>query len=127
MKFLQEVTEWRNETPNHIYLVVDSKDKMHGYVKSGSDTLELFKAPLPFDVRRRKFREVSNTYGYVEPALVASADRWEVRSESGNVYTIEKHDDRLSCSCPGFKFRGKCRHVEVQPVAKPVMRAVRIA
>lgn len=114
MKFLQELTVWSDNTPNHIYLVVDSRDKMLGYIRSDSKKLEMFKTPKPFDVRRRKFREVSNTFGYVEPKLAKSANSWEVRSASGNVYTLERNDGRVSCSCSGFKFRGKCRHAEAE-------------
>jgi hypothetical protein len=112
MKFLQELTQWSDSTPNHTYLVVDSKEKMLGYVRRGSTTLELFKQPLPFDVRRRKFKEVANTYGYVEPELVNTANSWQIKSSSGNTYTIERNGDRLSCSCTGFRFKSKCRHVE---------------
>jgi hypothetical protein len=32
MKFLKETTEWPDSTPNHTYLVDDSKTYMHGYV-----------------------------------------------------------------------------------------------
>ena len=45
MKFLQERTEWTTQTPNHTYLVVDSKEKMLGYVRSGTTVLEMFKHP----------------------------------------------------------------------------------
>jgi hypothetical protein len=115
-KFMKEVTVWDNNTPNHTYLVVDSKDKMLGYIRSDSNKLEMFKQPLPFDVRRRKFKQVPNTFGYVEPELVKSANSWQVRGSSGNVYTLERNDGRISCSCSGFKFRGKCKHVEAETV-----------
>lgn len=112
MKFLKETTVWPGATPNHTYLVVDSREKMLGYVRSGTGVLELFKQPLPFDVRRRKFVEVANTYGYVEPPLVNTANSWQIKSSSGSTYTIERNDGRLSCTCPGFKFRSKCKHTE---------------
>ena len=85
---------------------------MLGYVRSGTDKLEMFKQPLPFDARRRKFVEVPNTWGYVEPEMVNTANSWQIRSSSGNVYTIERTDGRLSCTCTGFRFKRKCRHVE---------------
>jgi hypothetical protein len=112
MKFLKELTEWATDIPNHTYLVVDSKDKMLGYIRSDSKKLEMFKQPLPFDVRRRKFKQVPNTFGYVEPKLVNTANSWQVKSSSGSVYTIEKNGTRLSCTCVGFKFKSKCRHVD---------------
>ena len=112
MKFLKELTEWPGATPNHTYLVVDSREKMLGYVRSGTKKLEMFKQPLPFDTRRRKFKEVANTWGYVEPQLVNTENSWQVKSSSGNVYTIEKNGSRLSCTCTGFRFKRKCRHVD---------------
>ena len=114
MKFLQELTEWSDNTPNHTYLVVDSKDKMLGYIRSGSKKLEMFKEPKPFDTRRRKFKQVPNIFGYIEPELVKSVNSWQVRSASGNVYTLERHGDRVSCSCSGFQFRGKCKHATAE-------------
>ena len=112
MKFLQETTEWSDRTPNHTYLLTDSREKMIGYIKRGSDKLELFSQPLPFDTRRRKFKSVQNTWGYTEPELVNTENSWQVKSSSGNVYTIERSGNRLTCTCSGFKFRAKCRHVD---------------
>lgn len=112
MKFLRETTQWSDATPNHTYLVVDSREKMLGYVKAGGTKLEMFSQPLPFDTRRRRFTEVANTWGYREPELVNTANSWQIKSSSGSVYTIERHGNRLSCTCSGFKFRAKCRHVE---------------
>jgi len=110
-KFIKELTEWSDATPNHTYLVVDTREKMLGYVRCDTGVLQMFKKPLPFDVRRRKFKEVANTWGYVEPELVNTANSWQIKSSSGNVYTIERSGDRLSCTCTGFKFKSKCRHV----------------
>lgn len=109
---MKEVTVWNDNTPNHIYVLTDSKEKMIGYIRAGTDKLEIFKQPLPFDVRRRKFKQVPNTFGYVEPKLVNTANSWQVKSSSGSVYTIEKNGTRLSCTCMGFKFKSKCRHVD---------------
>jgi hypothetical protein len=111
-KFIKELTEWSDATPNHTYLVTNGRDKMLGYVRLGKGNLELFTQPLPFDTRRRKFKEVANTWGYVEPELVNTANSWQIRGSSGNVYTIERNGDRLSCSCVGFKFKSKCRHID---------------
>lgn len=112
MKFLQETTDWSDSTPNHTYLVVDSREKMIGYIKRDGKKLEMFSQPLPFDTRRRKFKEVANTWGYVEPELVNTENSWQIKSSSGNTYTIERVDGRLTCSCTGFRFKRKCRHVE---------------
>lgn len=114
MKFYQETTEWSDSTPNHVYLLNDSKDRMFGYSVGGRDKLTLFKSPILFDARRRKFKVVQNKWNWTAPELVKTDNTWEIRSSSGNVYTIEKNGSKLSCSCSGFKFRGKCKHVDAE-------------
>jgi hypothetical protein len=58
MKALQETTDW--EYKNHIYITTDSKEKLIAYVVDGE--LFTFPKPLKFDTRRRKFKEVKNTW-----------------------------------------------------------------
>lgn len=36
---------------------------------------------------------------------------FEIKGSSGNMYTITKRGNEISCNCPGFKFRGKCKHI----------------
>ena len=38
---------------------------------------------------------------------------WKVASSSGSKYTVRRiNGDRFTCTCPGFKFRRKCKHTE---------------
>ena len=37
---------------------------------------------------------------------------WDITGSTGNSYTIELHDQGLECSCPGFGWQGKCKHVK---------------
>jgi len=48
---------------------------------------------------------------YSQPA----SDRVEktVEGSKGNVYTVIKEDGRITCTCPGFTFRGQCKHMAV--------------
>ena len=114
MKFLKETTAWPDATPNHTYLVDDSRTYMWGYVPAGTDMLKMFRGKIQISVSRRRFQEVVNTFGYQEPALVATADRWEVKGSKGDTYVVESVDGALTCTCSGFKFRGKCKHTEVK-------------
>jgi hypothetical protein len=114
MKFLKETTEWPDSTPNHTYLVDDSKTYMHGYVPQGTDVLKMFRGKIQISVSRRKFKEVSNTFGYVEPTLVSTPDRWEVKGSKGDTYVVERVGGTLTCTCSGFKFRSKCKHTEAK-------------
>jgi len=87
---------------------------MHGYVKAGGNVLEMMKSKYRFGTTKRRFREVANTFGYQEPALVSTADRWEVKGSKGDTYVVERVGSTLTCTCSGFKFRSKCKHTEAK-------------
>ena len=110
MKFFQEITP-DAQYPLHVYLLSDNREYMHGYVPRGQNQLTEFKTRYRFDTKGRKFQEVANDWGYQEPG-VASVERWEIKGSRGDVYVVEREDGKLSCSCSGFRFRGKCRHIE---------------
>ena len=35
----------------------------------------------------------------------------QVKGSKGNVYDVVRRDGHVSCSCPAFKFRKKCKHM----------------
>lgn len=111
MKILQETTEWTDNTPNHIYFVNDSKDKIYAYQKaSGGEVLRLT-VPMKFSTSRRKFKEIPNTFGYaVEDKPQGRA--WKVSGSRGDEYTVSEMDGNWACTCAGFRFRGGCKHIE---------------
>jgi hypothetical protein len=37
---------------------------------------------------------------------------WQVQGSKGTTYTVTRKSQVMRCTCPGFNFRGKCRHVE---------------
>ena len=37
---------------------------------------------------------------------------WNVPGSKGNTYEVEFHPKGFDCSCPGFGFHGKCKHVK---------------
>lgn len=116
MKFFQEITEG-DYYPNHIYLLSDSKEFMYGYVQIGSDKLEMMKSKYRFGATKRKFKEVPNTFGFVEQpevVVVDTKDRWTVTGSKGEKYIVERVGKKLTCTCSGFKFRNKCKHIEVK-------------
>ena len=112
MKFLQETTAWPDATPNHTYLMDDSKTYMHGYIPVGTNVLKMFKGKIQISVSRRKFKEVPNTFGYQEPVPVVTKDRWEVKGSKGDTYIVERVDGALTCTCSGFRFRAQCKHTK---------------
>ena len=113
MKVFEEITAWDENTPNHTYFMDDSKSRAYAYIPVGGTELFEFKTPLKLDVRGRKFREVPNTVGFAPRNEVKTVTRsWTVTGSKGDSYTVTQEHGYLTCSCSGFKFRGKCRHTE---------------
>jgi len=108
MKFFKETTEW--DTPNHIYLLSTDKSKMYGYIKRGTEEAITFKKPYRFDQRGRRFVEVAEL-GEIDLDEVRS-ETWEFVGSKGDKYFVQKTDNVLKCTCPGFTFRGDCKHVK---------------
>ena len=111
MIVVQETTKWDEGMDcNHIYFLSDDKSKMFAYIKGGTTEYKVFSKPMGFDVRGRTF-ELLRT---VEPKKKA-AEQWKFTGSKGETYVVEQGEDGLVCSCPGFKFRGQCKHVaEIQ-------------
>lgn len=116
MKTLQEITQWGTEYPlnNHVYFVDDNREKCYGYVRAGDRKPQRFKTPYQFSVARRKFKEIPNTFRFSveEETPVLEGFVKYVMGSKGERYTITEYNGKLQCTCPGHKFRGKCRHTE---------------
>ena len=97
IELLQEITDWGDlKIANGIYHVNGA-----GQLVQHNDTV--FKNPMKqFSKSRRKFTKI----GEREEALAPGVKT--VQGSNGKVYTI----DDGKCSCPGYTFRGKCKHVE---------------
>jgi hypothetical protein len=112
MQILKEITEWESDFPiiNKIYLL-DLKDKIIAYTNS-DNTITQLKSPIKLDKRRRKFIKVNHA-GLSKLIQKDNNNRiFKVKSKD-NEYTVSlDNDNRLSCTCTGFTFRGKCKHIE---------------
>jgi hypothetical protein len=108
MKWFQETTVWPGATANHAYLLNDSKRKMFAYVKDGKGQPHQFSAPIDFNPGRRTFREVLKQWPIVGQPV---GETRQVKGSKGNTYTLTKTDGKWSCSCVGFGYRGKCKHM----------------
>jgi hypothetical protein len=113
MKWFLETTQWADAgTPNGIYLLDDSKSKMYAYRPHARAPIKTFKAPIRIDVRGRKFQLNSTQYRTTAEEEQPQGRVWEVAGSRGDVYRVSEHDGEYSCSCSGFKFRARCRHVD---------------
>lgn len=114
MKIMLETTVWSTATPNHVYVLNDSMSKMIAYVPAGSKTVKKFKNPIGFDTRGRTFVELEDdTPSQPDPDVIVR------EGSKGEKYYISQDREQgwrgWACTCPGFKFRGSCKHVaEIQ-------------
>jgi len=97
---------------NGIYLLNDSKSKMYAFKPRGTGEIKTFKNPIRIDVRGRKF--VINPVQFKTKLKEDEPEGrvWVVKGSKGDEYTVSELNGNLSCTCSGFKFRGKCKHAE---------------
>jgi len=103
IEILQETTDWGDQpVANGIYHV-----NLQGHLVQHNDTV--FKVPLKgFSKARRTFKKIGER---VDPATRENVQI--VIGSKGQKYIIEDG----KCSCPGFKFRGQCKHVDFKKVS----------
>jgi len=114
LEILKETTEWAGDyqTCNHTYLLDGSK--IVAYVKSGTDEVQVLRTPLAIDKRRRTFIK-ANHDGLA--ALIKTqpkdpnAKTFKIKSGEKE-YFVKVTKNRYSCTCTGYNFRGKCKHID---------------
>ncbi len=114
-----ETTQWADvKGCNHTYYL--EGDRMLAYIRHGTSEPFWFRAPISISRSGRKFQRVDATafeqslgglfINLIEPKD-SNPDVVEVAgSKPGVVYLVNVKDK--SCTCPGYTFRGKCKHVE---------------
>lgn len=102
---LQEITDW--DMANGIYHVNDH-DQLVGYQGPTSEYKEFEKPKLRFSRSGRKFEVI----GTRDEEGEADDERVEFEGSNGSKYYVTDNDGILSCTCPGYKFRGHCKHVK---------------
>lgn len=104
MQVLQELT-WGSSNMNHTYLL--DKDRILAYIPAGSTQAVYFSGSRSFDRRGRQFKELKQN-----PFKIAAPERkiLKIQGSRGAVYEVDF--ETKSCSCPGFVFRGRCKHIE---------------
>lgn len=127
LKIVEEVTEWDVDyrQPNHVYLM--SGDKALAYVPWGKGQPVYFKNFQRIDRRGRKFVEVKqNPWKFdlsirieEEESAKPKGQTWTVAGSKGGEYIVSLDGGRWSCTCSGFQFRSRCRHVDELRASNP--------
>jgi len=101
IEILKEVTDWGDTPINNGFYHVNGAGNLVAHQPEGG-VLKVFKNPLKnFSKSRRKFLKVGD---YQEKDNLGGIP---VSGSNGNTYYIVDG----KCSCPGFKFRGDCKHI----------------
>ena len=105
MEAVKETTVWEGAVQaNHTYLLDGTK--MVAYIPFGKGKPFYFKNPITIDKRGRKFEKLKkNPFKEVkqDPSLI------EVKGSKGNSYWVDP--EAKTCTCPGYTFRGACKHI----------------
>lgn len=107
MKLLREITEWEGNTPNHIY-ALNEAGKMIGFKNVTTGAWTTFVKPMMFSQSRRKFEKLPSSYPTPQTLREERPLGKKVKGSNGMVYYVFEG----TCTCPGFKFRGKCKHLD---------------
>ena len=105
MEAVVETTKWTDSNNgNHTYLFDGMK--MVAYIKVGEKTPYYFKNPITIDKRGRTFKVLSKSpfKNVKEKSSII-----KVNGSKGNVYNIDTEEK--TCTCPGFTYRGTCKHI----------------
>ena len=131
MKYYLETTVYADGTAkNGHYYLDDSKTYMVAYQAPGQTEYKRFKSPIRIDKRGRTFKVVApgepDSVYIIKSADIAlqtpskpASNAVAVTGSNGTIYHVTKNVNTYVCTCPGFSFRGKCRHlneINVQPL-----------
>ena len=97
----KEVTEWDTPTHNGVYHI-NSEGKLAAYQVDENAEVKVFNTALMFSKTRRKFQKLRTYDEKLDSASII------VEGSNGNKYTVRDG----KCSCPGFTFRGTCKHIK---------------
>lgn len=107
MQALLETTDWgKSQTQNHTYLL--DGNTLLAYIKHGETKPFYFKSGIKgFDKRGRKFTEIKpNPFKEKKQSNTIA-----VQGSKGQTYYLDP--EAKTCTCPGFTFRGACKHLEL--------------
>ena len=112
LEILKETTIWADgSNSNHTYLLDGSK--IFAYAKFHGNDIEILRTKISIDKRYRTF--VKTKHSGLEKLIKSQTEKsntrvFKVKSKTKE-YFVELSDDNFSCTCTGYTFRGKCKHI----------------
>jgi len=103
MRLYSEHTVWSGSGVNHWYLLNDNRTMMYAYRPFGQGPVVRLRTPLPFYEKGRKL-QLEADFADIEPGTIV------VEGSNGNKYFVNAA--RKTCTCPSYKYRGGCKHVD---------------
>ena len=110
MKWFAETTQYNDSIANGVYLLDDAKSKMYAFRPAGG-AIKVFKNFIRIDVRGRKFAVNPEQWATDAREPEPEGRYWVVKGSKGDEYRVTELNSNYSCTCSGFKFRSKCRHI----------------
>ena len=113
LEILKETTIWSDgSNANHTYLLDGTK--IIAYAKSSDNSVQVLRTQIKIDKRYRTFVKTKH-YGlekFIKSTPTKSNTRvFKVKSKEKE-YFVELSDYNYTCTCTGFNFRGKCKHID---------------
>ena len=103
MEAFLETTDWGQTATNHIYLL--DGDRAIAYQNALDGTVKYFSKPIQINKRGRTFvKSKVNPFGKSTVKLI------EIAGSKGATYFM--NPVKKTCTCPGFSFRGNCKHLD---------------
>jgi len=116
---VKEITVWKDgSTANHTYLL--DGDKLVAYIRKDTTEPFYFKNPIKgFSRSYRKFEELNPSpfkdwakllKAHIDVEPTPAFIKKVAGSKPGVTYEV--NTDENTCTCPGFTFRGACKHTK---------------
>ena len=113
LEILKETTVWSDgSNANHTYLLDGSK--IIAYAKYSDNSVQVLRTQIKIDKRYRTFVKTKHfgLQNLIKSTPTKSNTRvFKVQSKTKE-YFVELSDYNYTCTCTGFNFRGKCKHID---------------
>ena len=113
LEILKETTVWSDgSNANHTYLLDGTK--IIAYAKYSDNSVQVLRTQIKIDKRYRTFIKAKH-FG-LENIIKSSPTKSNIRvfkvKSKEKEYFVELSDYNYTCTCTGFNFRGKCKHID---------------